>query len=67
MIIGRNFSCYKRVADGAVSVLLEHKQKSETLLFEKGVVAELGSYLIVFVLCFIFKICAQNLTILLCF
>ena len=42
MIIGRNFSCYKRVADGAVSVLLEHKQKSETLLFDKGVVAELG-------------------------
>ena len=42
MIIGRNFSCYKRVADGSVSVLLENKQKSETLLFEKGVVAELG-------------------------
>ena len=42
MIIGKNFTCYKRLADGAVSVLVEHKQKNETLLFEKGVVAELG-------------------------
>ncbi|XP_065051378.1 synaptojanin-1-like [Rhopilema esculentum] len=41
MIIGRNFLCYKKVSDGAVSVLLEHKQKGGTLLFEKGVVAEL--------------------------
>ena len=43
MIIGRNFLCYKKVSDGAVSVLLEHKQKGGTLLFEKGVVAELGN------------------------
>ena len=43
MIIGRNISCYKRVADGNISVLLEHRQRNETLLFEKGVVAELGN------------------------
>ena len=42
MIIGKNLSCLKRVTDGAVSIILEHKQKSETLLFDKGVVAELG-------------------------
>jgi len=41
MIIGKNLTCYKRIADDAISVLLEHKQKNETLLFEKGVVAEL--------------------------
>ena len=42
MIIGKNILCYKRVGDGNVSVILEHRSKTETLLFEKGVVAELG-------------------------
>ncbi len=42
MVIGKNISCYKRLNGKEVSVIIEHRQKEETLLFEKGVVAELG-------------------------
>eukprot|EP00794_Sanderia_malayensis_P016728 gene16728-18422_t len=42
MAIGKNISCYRRFSDKDVSVLVDHRLKEETLLFEKGVVAELG-------------------------
>ena len=43
MVLSKAFSVYKRRNETqAVSVILEKRDKSESLLFESGAVAELG-------------------------
>ena len=41
MLIGKNFICYSKTDRQPVSILLESKGKTETLLFEGGAVAQL--------------------------
>ena len=49
MVLSKSFSVYKRLNETqAVSVLLEKRDKPESLLFESGAVAELGKLLSVF-------------------
>jgi hypothetical protein len=44
MVLSESFSVYKRLNETqAVSVLLEKRDKPESLLFESGAVAELGT------------------------
>lgn len=44
MVLTKAFSVYKRSNNTqAVSVLLEKRDRSESLLFESGAVAELGN------------------------
>jgi hypothetical protein len=46
MVLSKSFSVYKRLnTTQAVSVLLERRDKPESLLFESGAVAELGMLL----------------------
>ena len=51
MVLSKSFTVYKRSNDTqAVSVLLEKRDKPESLLFESGAVAELGRLLCAFVM-----------------
>ena len=44
MLIGKSFVCYSKIDRDPVSVLLEAKGRSNTLLFESGAIAELCKY-----------------------